>query len=247
MMRIQVPMAPVRAAPSASSMQVTQALHGEALTILATEGDWLRVRLVRDGYEGFISRMDAADSGAAVTHRVKAPLTLSFPDADIKSTPIMHLPMNAEVSVTEKAAKFLRLADGRHVMPDHLALIEEHETDFVAVAEQFLGVPYLWGGKSFMGLDCSGLVQTALHAAGIVSPRDSDEQERSLGEPANGFRRGDLVFWKGHVGIMTDGVTLLHANGHHMMVVKEPLADAVSRIKAQGSGVTAVKRLAVRN
>jgi cell wall-associated NlpC family hydrolase len=247
MTRVRVPMASVRAEPLLSSMQETQALHGEQVDVMGGDDAWRRVRLARDGYEGFIDAAELMEEGAPPTHRVSVPLTLSFPAADIKSTPIVHLPLNAELAVAEERGRFLRLADRRYVMAAHASVLDSFADDFVAVAEQFLGVPYLWGGKSFMGLDCSGLVQTALHAAGRNSPRDSDEQEQMLGQAADGFKRGDLVFWKGHVGIMTDGKMLLHANGHHMMVVKEPLAEAISRIKGQGSEITAVKRLATRN
>jgi cell wall-associated NlpC family hydrolase len=129
----------------------------------------------------------------------------------------------------------------------HLAVIGAVEPDFVAVAERFVGVPYLWGGKTSLGIDCSGLVQIALTAAGIACPRDSDMQERALGaaiapDPA-GLRRGDLFFWKGHVAIVRDATTLLHANAHHMAVASEPIAEAVRRIAAGGSPVTTVKRL----
>ena len=134
-----------------------------------------------------------------------------------------------------------------YVPARHLAAIGAEEPDFVAVAERFVGVPYLWGGKTSLGVDCSGLVQIALTAAGISCPRDSDMQERALGkaiapDPAD-LRRGDLVFWKGHVAIVRDAAMLLHANAHHMAVAIEPIAEAVRRIAAAGSAVTTVKRL----
>ena len=131
----------------------------------------------------------------------------------------------------------------------HLAAIETTEPDFVAVAERFLGVPYLWGGKTSLGLDCSGLVQVALMASGVACPRDSDMQEAALGTalPAGdlaGLRRGDLVFWKGHVAIMRDADTVVHANAFHMAVAVEPVAEALRRIADGGSPVTSVKRIA---
>ena len=141
-------------------------------------------------------------------------------------------------------------ADGLYVWARHLAESGWREPDYVAVAERFLETPYLWGGRTSEGIDCSGLVQTALAAAGVASPRDSDMQEAALGEPIaiddprTPLERGDLVFWKGHVGIMRDSATLLHANGWHMKVVSEPLAEARDRIAANGGGdVTSVRRL----
>ena len=124
-------------------------------------------------------------------------------------------------------------------------LLSKRAPDFIAVAESFLGVPYLWGGKSSLGIDCSGLVQIALQTAGVACPRDTYMQESALGQPKAlaELRRGDLVFWKGHVGIASDATTLLHANAHHMMVVKEPVSEAVTRIERSGSAVTSVKRL----
>jgi cell wall-associated NlpC family hydrolase len=139
------------------------------------------------------------------------------------------------------------------VFAAHLAPIEAHEPDFVAVAERFVGAPYLWGGKTSLGLDCSGLVQLALAAAGIAAPRDTDMQQAAVGEAIEirpdlgGLARGDLVFWSGHVGVMLDGARLLHANGHHMLTVIEPLAAAEERIRQAGAGpITAVRRLADR-
>jgi cell wall-associated NlpC family hydrolase len=127
----------------------------------------------------------------------------------------------------------------------HLAPLDHRETDFVAVAERFLGTPYLWGGKTNYGLDCSGLVQLALTACGIRCPRDSDMQERALGALVDmkNLRRGDLVFWKGHVAIVRDPKTFLHANAFHMAVAVEPIAEAIARIAGAGSEVTSVKRL----
>jgi cell wall-associated NlpC family hydrolase len=152
--------------------------------------------------------------------------------------------------VVQGGPTFSRLADGSFVPARHIAELGRNMPDFVAVAERFLGVPYLWGGKTRLGLDCSGLVQVALDAAGLGCPRDSDMQQAELGRPVpvldnlDGLERGDLVFWKGHVGIMTDAFLLLHANAHHMGVAIEPLRAAVDRIARSGGGpVTAIKRL----
>jgi cell wall-associated NlpC family hydrolase len=156
--------------------------------------------------------------------------------------------MNAKVAVIGGDERFAHLANGRFIVARHLKPIEESEADFVAVAEAYLHVPYLWGGKSVLGVDCSGLVQLSLEAAGVSSPRDSDMQETQLGsalprDDLAGLQRGDLVFWEDHVGIMTDPRMLLHANGHFMQVTREPVLAAAARIAERGSRITAIKRL----
>jgi cell wall-associated NlpC family hydrolase len=160
--------------------------------------------------------------------------------------------MNAMLAVAEMGDTFARLADGSFVPARHLAERDRFAPDFVAVAERFVGTPYLWGGKTRAGLDCSGLVQVALHAAGHDCPRDSDMQQAELGsevaikDDLDGLERGDLLFWRGHVGIMVDGFLLLHANAHHMAVVVEPVRGALDRIARTGLALAAVKRLAAR-
>ncbi len=246
-MEIAVPVAAMHREPSSSARQTTQALFGEKIRVFEVRGDWLWCQLERDGYVGFIASAGASEGLSKPTHRVAVPSTLMYPQADIKSQPAIALPMNACLEVVAATEKFASLANGHFIYAAHLKPVGGFETDFVGVAEKFLHVPYYWGGKTVSGLDCSGLVQTSLEACGIPAPRDSDMQEKQLGQnlmvnDLEGLRRGDLVFWKGHVGIMTDGSTLLHANGHHMMTVKEPLATAIERIALTGSQVTSVKR-----
>src|SRR6185437_861550 len=159
------------------------------------------------------------------------------------------LVMDSALTVTRDDSAFAVTREGWHVPRGHLGQIDRFETDFVAVAERFMGTPYLWGGKSSFGIDCSGLVQIALNAAGTGCPRDSDMQQDGLGreiDPAQSgnLQRGDLIFWKGHVAIARDAVTLVHANAHHMATTIENTRDAITRISATGSEVTAIKRLA---
>jgi cell wall-associated NlpC family hydrolase len=156
------------------------------------------------------------------------------------------LPFGARVSITGAAERFAVTQSGGHIPARHLAPVAAIEDDFVTVAERFLGTPYLWGGKTSLGLDCSGLAQVALTACGIACPRDSDMQEQALGAPLDAnanLQRGDLLFWKGHMGIVRDPTTLVHANAYHMAVALEPIADAIPRIRASDGPPTAVKRL----
>lgn len=247
-MRVIEPIVPLHREPRFDAMQLTQALLGETVKLFDEQEGWAWVQLARDGYVGYVNANALGATGPTPSHRVAVPSTFLYPAANLKSQPALAVPLNAEVTVTEQQGAFSRLGDGRFVFSQHLQPVGVFGSDFVAVAERFLHVPYLWGGKSVQGLDCSGLVQLALEAAGVAAPRDSDMQEEALGSliPHDGFsalRRGDLIFWDGHVGMMTDAVTLLHANGHHMMVVAEPLADAAERIASRYGRMTSVRRL----
>lgn len=240
------PQAPLRRAPSPDAALDTEALKGERVAVYETDAEgWAWGQLQADGYVGFLPMRALAVAAAGPTHKVTALRTLAFPGPDIKLPPVESLALGSRLAIVRMQGTFAVTAANTFVPSRHLAPLDGVEQDFVAVAERFLGTPYLWGGKSNLGIDCSGLVQTALTACGIPCPRDSDMQERALGaavDTANP-RRGDLVFWKGHVGIMRDPATLLHANAFHMAVTAEPLAEAVARIRATGCEISAVKRL----
>lgn len=246
-MQVTAAAASVRRAPRRDAMQTTEALKGEVVRVFEIDAGWAWGQLEGDGYVGYLSADDLSPAVTAPTHRVCVPATFIYPEASIKSQPAEAVTMNAGIAVAATDGAFCRLADGRCVHAGHLKPLPVAGGDFVAVAEMFLHVPYYWGGKTVRGLDCSGLVQLSLQACGMACPRDSDMQQ-VLGAGLDSgdlqsLRRGDLVFWKGHVGIMNDSRTLLHANGHHMMVVREPLSEAIARIAAAGSAVTHLRRL----
>jgi hypothetical protein len=249
--------APVRRQPSPEAPLDTEVLHGERVTIYDDNGEgWSWGQLASDGYVGWIPTNALTPPGPPPSHRVAALRTLVFPVRSIKAPPVGALPLGSRVAVSatlppgknKEGADLTDLASGFCVPTRHLAPLDCTEPDFVAVAERFIGAPYLWGGKTSLGLDCSALVQTALIACGIGCPRDSDMQERALAAPLPkddpaAWRRGDLLFWKGHVAIVRDGDTIVHANAFHMAVAIEPTRDALHRIADAGSPLVSVKRL----
>lgn len=245
------PQAPLRREPAPDAPLATEALKGERVTIYDTnEEGWAWGQLAADGYVGWLPANALAPPGPPPTHKVAALRTLAFPGPSIKLPPIEALPLGAVVAVASIKDRMAVTSSGAYVPAAHLAPIEIYQPDFVAVAERFLGVPYLWGGKTVLGLDCSGLVQIALAACGVTCPRDSDMQEEALGTPVapaadlTDLQRGDLIFWQGHVAIVRDRLSFLHANAFHMAVAIETVAEAIARIRGAGSEVTGVRRIA---
>jgi cell wall-associated NlpC family hydrolase len=242
-------LAPLRRAPDASAEQMTQALRGERVTIYDRNGEgWAWGQLENDGYVGWLPDGALSKPGAAPTHHVIAISTFAFPGPSIKLSPAETLVLGSALTVVRDDGAFAITREGWHLPKPHLAAIGHRESDFVAVAERFLGTPYLWGGKSSFGIDCSGLVQISLNAAGIGCPRDSDMQQDGLGRLLDAaelkrLKRGDLLFWNGHVAIARDADTIVHANAHHMATVIESTHTAIARIKAAGSELVAIKRL----
>ena len=248
-MRVTAALAPMRASPDAARAYVSEALYGERVEVYERKDGWAWGQLADDGYVGYLRLADLGENGPAPTHRVAALRSYLYPAADIKTPPRTLLSLNSPVAVEAVEGDFARLSGGvGFFIAADLAPLGEWESDFVAVAERFLGTPYLWGGRSSLGLDCSALVQMALASAGMACPRDSDMQAAELGaardpRDLDAVRRGDLIFWRGHVAIACGGGELVHANAHHMRVAREPLRYAVSRIAAAGLNVTAIRRI----
>jgi hypothetical protein len=243
---------PMRRAPDATLALDTELLFGEGVDVYEIRDGWAWGQARRDGYVGYLPVAGLGDPPgepwAMATHRVVALRSFLYPGPGIKATPLGYLPYGAELAVGTVEGAFAKTPAG-HVFADHLRPLDETAGDPITEAERFVGVPYLWGGKSSLGLDCSGLVQTACHACGIAAPRDSDMQEAALGtridipnEPAH-FRRGDLLFWPGHVALARGDGTIIHATAFSMSVIIEPIGPALARIAAKGHPLRAVRRL----
>ena len=234
---VAVPAASLLAAADPGAERVDQVLFGEAFDMLARDGAYAWGQARRDGYVGYVEAAALGPTDVAPTHRVAAGRTYAFARPDFKAAASGPYSLNSLVAEEGREGRFLKAAGAGWFFAGHLAPVGVFETDFVAVAERFLGSAYVWGGREGAGFDCSGLLQQALFACGRACPRDSDQQA-GLGRPIGrgGLRRGDLVFWQGHVAIMVDRRRMLHANAHHMAVIVEPLAEATARIAAAGGG-----------
>jgi Bacterial dipeptidyl-peptidase Sh3 domain/NlpC/P60 family len=247
---VVAPQVPVRREPCPDAMLGTEALKGERVMVYETSAEgWSWGQLLRDGYVGWMASEALREPGPAATHKVSAVRTLVFPGPSIKTPPIEALSLMCELVIPRIEAPFAITAGNGFVPLCHLAGADHAERDFVSVAERFVGVPYLWGGKTSLGLDCSALVQVSMQCTGHPCPRDSDMQQESLGLPfkhAADFSdlvRGDLLFWEGHVAIARDNATLIHANAFHMAVTIEPIVEAVARIRNTGCELIGVRRI----
>jgi cell wall-associated NlpC family hydrolase len=231
--QVSAPIAPIRRARAHDAPMDTQLLFGDGFTVYEERDGWAWGQALRDGYVGFTPIEALSAPLVKPTHRVAALRSYVFCEESIKSAPVMLLSMNAAVTIEAQGEKLSRIARGGWITTRHLAPIDSVEPDWVAVAEKFVGAPYFWGGKESLGLDCSGLIQNAVHAAGHPCQRDTYMQERSLGRDIpydpSALQRGDLLYWPGHVGVMVDGNNFLHANAFFMATVIEPVADVLAR------------------
>lgn len=247
--RIVTAVAPLRRHPRPSAPLDTELLFGEEVTVLDRADGWAWVKSGRDGYVGYTPTGTIGPVGPAPTHRMAALRGFVFPRPDLKAPPIMTLHFGSRLAVIGESGAYAELADGGYIYSDYLRPIDELEADPVAVALQFLHAPYLWGGRSSLGLDCSALVQLSWQSCGIECPRDTDMQFDNFGSllnydgDENSLKRGDLVFWKGHIGIWVDRDRFLHSNASDMKVAMAPLAFTAERIAAKGEGpITGIRR-----
>lgn len=245
-MRVSVPLAPMTASRDAEGEMTSQLIFGESFTAYEVDNGWAWGQTALDGYVGYIPDACLMPDEIPATHRVTAVQALVYPEPDFRTRPIGALPFGSRVAPGERHETFIQLEVGGWVGETTVKPLADKAPMWVATAERFKGAPYLWAGRSAAGFDCSGLVQVALQSANIACPRDSDQQMAALGRDVskNALRRGDLVFWKGHVGVMTSPKKLLHANLFHMEVAEEPLETAIARISKKELGdILGVRRI----
>jgi cell wall-associated NlpC family hydrolase len=244
--QVQAGRAPVAGEPDPAARRVSELLFGEVFTVYDERSGWVWGQCATDGYVGWVPAQALSERVHAPTHRLKVLRSFLFPEPDLKAPPLDTLSLGTPLAVAEEREGWCGLAGGggwvfaRHVEPKDAA-----PHDPVDTALAFLGTPYLWGGRSSIGIDCSGLVQAALAMANVAVPRDSDMQRAAIGTPVSGdgpdaaLRRGDVVGFPGHVGLMLDATRLVHATGHHLAVCVEPVAD----VAARAGGILAVRRV----
>ncbi len=249
-MRVAGCVVPLKRAPSPSAALDSQLLFGEKVNVFEERDGWAWVQNRTDDYVGYVPASALDEIPDPATHRLTVLSSYLYPKPDLKSPTRQRITLGARLAVLGQQAGYSQVAGGGWVYSRHLAVLAEYEPDYVATALLFLGAPYLWGGRESAGLDCSALVQLALDRAGIPCPRDSDQQEACLGEGqteagARPLRRGDLVYFPGHVAIALDETQVLNANAHAMLVSIEPIADLVARVETEsgGTGITSVRRI----
>lgn len=237
LMQVNAGVASMRKSPAPYSTQVSQVLQGETVLLHHEDGEFGLVQNRSDRYVGWVLMEALSAPVLKLTHRVKAPRVHAYAEPKITGAPNLVLGTGAYLSATgERDGRYMKFERAGWVVDHLVAAVEDLDSEPVAVAERFIGTPYLWGGRDCLGLDCSGLAQIAFDACGIVCPRDSDMQFEWFGAPIENWdepgalQRGDLIFWEGHVGFLTDPATLLHANGTFMTTMTEPLAPAIERI-----------------
>jgi len=239
--RIKTSIAPLLRAPDINAPRDSELFYGEAVMVFEQGDEWCWIQNQTDYYVGYIQRHHLIMQETKPTHRIHVLRTYIYTEPDIKSRPLQLLSLNSIIVGERTNKKFIHINNGGWVFADHTSTLDEHAADYVTVAEGFLGTPYLWAGRSSLGLDCSALVQLSLAITGLSVLRDSDMQEETIGKRVNStldntaLQRGDLIFWKGHVGIMQNEKDMVHANGTYMQVTSNPVHEFARLIRHSSS------------
>lgn len=238
--QVAAPVLDIRNAPRSDAGLDSQLLLGDAVAVFEEAEGYAWIQSERDGYVGYVAAAGLVADAPPATHVVGVPRTFTYREPDMKRPSTGSFSLGSAFTVVgeseTRGTQYALLESGEALVASHLRRVGDSAVDFVAVAEMLDHTPYLWGGTSAFGIDCSGLVQLSMRMAGRDVPRDTDMQANSIGEPLDidedlsALRRGDLVFWQGHVAILVDAETIIHANGHTMTVAREPLRAALGRI-----------------
>jgi hypothetical protein len=243
--RVVVDRTPLRTIPAPDGAYGSELLFGERFDVYDIREGWAWGQAAQDSYVGYVAAvaLAPADRMPLPSHRVSALRCFAYPGPDVKTPPLAELAMGSLISPTQFKNSYAFVPHLGWIYESCLRPLDQLPDDFVAIAEQFISTPYLWGGRTGFGIDCSGLIQSAYAACGRNIARDSDMQQALITPSDEAPGRGDLIFWRGHVGVMADRETLIHANAYHMMCVAEPLAQARARLASQGLEILARGRI----
>ena len=243
--------APLRFSPDISAGLESQLIYGEVFQVYEDRDGWCWGQNMTDQYVGYVPSVDLATDVPTPDHQVAARHSHLYTEPDMKRPTAGSISMSSRVKVVDVSGRFCRIASGHWIHARHLVSLDYTTRDLIGTALKFLGVPYLWGGRTAMGLDCSALVQMALAMAGMAAPRDSDLQQNKLGtlvpmdddQDFSRIEEGDLVYFPGHVGLFVDDWRFLHANAFDMQVSLHGFSDVLDRAIEDNAGVTAIRRI----